>query len=85
MPKDTNQQPSYAELKDANAATAGQVQVLESQVENLKRQVAWFQKQMFGSKSERRLADEKPDQPLLDGLLGEALGWAILTSRSLTL
>ncbi|MBV1877644.1 MAG: IS66 family transposase [Pseudomonadales bacterium] len=72
MPKDTNQQPSYAELKDANAATAGQVQVLESQVENLKRQVAWFQKQMFGSKSERRLADENPDQLLLDGLLGEA-------------
>ncbi|MBV1877686.1 MAG: hypothetical protein KUG79_08595 [Pseudomonadales bacterium] len=59
--------------------------MLESQIENLKRQVAWFQKQMFGSKSERRLADEKPDQLLLDGLLGEALGWAILTSRSLTL
>ena len=65
MSNDTSQQPTYAELQAAYSSS-------ESENESLKRQLAWFQKQMFGSKSERRLVDPNPDQLLLAGLLGEA-------------
>jgi transposase len=66
MPNDTPRQSCYAELQAAYNSS-------ESENENLKRQVAWFQKQMFGSKSERRLVEANPDQLLLAGLLGEAI------------
>ncbi len=59
MPKDVPQQLSYADLESENA--------------NLKRQLDWFKKQMFGTKSERRLVQTSPDQLLLNGLLGEVL------------
>jgi len=42
---------------------------LEGEVVELKRQLAWFKKQLFGSKSERRLIEASPDQLSL----GEAL------------
>lgn len=51
-----SQQLIYAELEAENAS--------------LKRQLAWFKKQLFGTKSERRLVDDNPDQLLLDGMLG---------------
>jgi len=57
MPDDVSQQPSYADL--------------ESEVANLKHQLAWFKKQLFGTKSERRLVEANPDQLPLNGLLGE--------------
>ena len=44
-------------------------QVLEERVEQLTRQLAWFKKQLFGTKSERRLIEASPDQLCL----GEAL------------
>ncbi len=35
---------------------------LEGEVAELKRQLDWFKKQLFGTKSERRLIDDSPDQ-----------------------
>jgi transposase len=47
------------------------VQQRELQEENavLKRQVAWFQRQLFGRKSEKRLREPDPDQLPLAGML----------------
>ena len=53
MPNDVSQQLSYADLESENAS--------------LKRQLAWFKKQLFGTKSERRLVEVSPDQLLLNG------------------
>ncbi len=73
MSNDTPQQPSYAELHEAYTYAESEKCSLQSENKNLKRQLAWFQKQMFGTKSERRLVDANPDQLLLAGLLGEAI------------
>ncbi len=59
MLNDVSQQLSYAELESENVS--------------LKRQLAWFKKQLFGTKSERRLVEVSPDQLLLNGLLGEVI------------
>jgi hypothetical protein len=47
------------------------VQQRELQEQNaaLKRQVAWFQRQLFGRKSEKRLREPAPDQLTLAGML----------------
>ena len=45
--------------------------MLEARLVELERQLAWFQKQLFGEKSERRLVDDNPDQLALAGLLGD--------------
>lgn len=37
-------------------------EALEGQVEQLKHQLAWFKKQLFGRKSERRLLEPSPQQ-----------------------
>jgi transposase len=42
---------------------------LEEQNAALKRQVAWFQRQLFGRKSEKRLCTPDPDQLTLAGML----------------
>lgn len=42
---------------------------LEEQNAALKRQVAWFQRQLFGRKSEKRLREPDPDQLSLAGML----------------
>lgn len=44
---------------------------LRAEIVELKRQLAWFQQQLFGSKSERRLIDP-PEQTHFHDLLGEA-------------
>ena len=46
------------------------VEALSEEVAQLKRQLAWFKEQLFGSKSEKRVIDN-PDQPFLTGLMGE--------------
>ncbi len=60
------QQARYADLVEQNIA-------LKSERDALKRQLAWFQKQVFGEKSERRLVEEDPDQLVLKGLLGDVV------------
>jgi hypothetical protein len=42
---------------------------LQEQNAALKRQVAWFQRQLFGRKSEKRLREPDPDQLSLAGML----------------
>ena len=48
-----------AQLKAQNAQMAERLSVLEQQV-------AWFKRQLFGRKSEKKIIDV-PHQPLLDG------------------
>ena len=56
---------------DANIADQSVLlAVLSEENAQLKRQLAWFKEQLFGSKSEKRVIDN-PDQPLLTGLMGE--------------
>jgi transposase len=47
---------------DDIAALIKSHQALEGEVEQLKHQLAWFKKQLFGSKSERRVIDPSPQQ-----------------------
>ena len=49
-----------------------EVTALKSQVNELTQQLDWFKRQLFGRKSERRLIEKNPDQPLLDGFGGES-------------
>jgi transposase len=56
---------------DANTTdSSALVQALSEENAQLKRQLAWFKQQLFGSKSEKRVI-ENPEQPLLTGLMGE--------------
>ena len=51
------------ELSPADiAALIKSHEALEGQVEQLKHQLAWFKKQLFGRKSERRLIEPSPQQ-----------------------
>jgi len=77
MQNSTPQQPKYADLQSTNS-------ILENENASLKRQVAWFQKQMFGPKSERRLIDNNPDQLLLEGLLGDPVKPEIIETETIT-
>jgi len=77
MSNDVSQQPSYAELEEACATS-------ESEVKRLKRQLAWYQKQLFGQKSERRLVEASPDQLPLHGLLGEPIKAVPVETETIT-
>jgi len=60
-----------AAITDTNSTDqAVLLQALSEENAQLKRQLAWFKEQLFGSKSEKRVIDN-PDQPLLTGLMGE--------------
>jgi transposase len=56
---------------EEQAATLGPAEIAVLLVENadLKRQVEWFKRQLFGRKSERRLREPDPHQLSLSGLL----------------
>jgi transposase len=56
---------------EEQAATLGPAEIAAVLAENanLKRQVAWFQRQLFGRKSERRLWEPEPEQLSLRGML----------------
>ncbi len=45
-----------------------QIRLLEEKVASLEQQLDWFKRQVFGRKSEKRLVEPCPEQPLLDGL-----------------
>ena len=47
------------------------VVVLEDKVLSLEHQLDWFKRQLFGRKSEKRLLEDPPNQPLLDGFIVE--------------
>jgi transposase len=62
---------STAASTDASTADSSVLlQALSEENAQLKRQLAWFKQQLFGSKSEKRVIDN-PAQPQLTGLLGE--------------
>ena len=56
---------------EEQAATLRPGEIAALLVENadLKRQVEWFKRQLFGQKSERRLREPDPQQLSLSGLL----------------
>ena len=72
-----SQQPTYASVLEENSA-------LKSERDALKRQVDWFQKQMFGQKSERRLVEANPQQLALESLLGEPVAIEPVASETIT-
>ena len=43
------------------------VLALEQKVQSLEQQLDWFKRQLFGRKSEKRIIEPDPMQPLLDG------------------
>ena len=65
------QQSNYAAVVEENIALKEVNTALMSERDALKHQLAWFRKQVFGEKSERRLVDDNPHQQPLQGLLGE--------------
>lgn len=48
-----------------------EITTLKTHVEQLTQEVEWFKRQLFGRKSERRLVEPNPDQPLLNGFEAE--------------
>jgi hypothetical protein len=60
------QAPSYAERATLNAN-------LQDEVSELKCQIAWFQKQIFGRKSERRHVEDNSHQIPLSGMVTETI------------
>jgi len=72
-----SQQPAYAAVIQENSA-------LKSERDALKRQLGWFQKQMFGEKSERRLVEANPQQLVLESLLGEPVATEPVASETIT-
>ncbi|MFT7549423.1 MAG: transposase [Candidatus Azotimanducaceae bacterium] len=67
----------HVDLQSANL-------LLENENASLKRQLAWFQKQMFGVKSERRLVDDNPDQLFLEDLLGDPVKPKVIETETIT-
>ena len=63
-PSTSPSSPDTTTLQAQNAA-------LKTQVAQLTQQLDWFKRQLFGVKSERRLVEPNPDQPLLDGFGSE--------------
>lgn len=60
-------------LAEENARQREQIAQLTATIEQLKRQLAWFQRQIFGEKSEKRQVLDLSVQPsLLEGLVSDA-------------
>ena len=48
------------------------IQELREEILVLRQQLDWFKRQLFGRKSEKRFIEDRPEQPLLDGLVTQA-------------
>ena len=71
--------------KAAGEATAAErIAALEARNAQLTRQLEWFKRQLFGSKSERRLVDDNPRQPVLDGFANPPDAGAPAPSEEIT-
>ena len=77
MPQAVPQQPDYAALKQENEQQKRSIEALERRIE-------WFEKQLFGAKSERRHADENLHQMPLSGLVGEKTQLLPVEKESIT-
>ena len=71
------QSSEVAALQVENAA-------LQSQLNTLTQQLDWFKRQLFGRKSERRLVDPDPNQPLLTGFGDKPSGPALVEKETVT-
>ena len=68
-------------------ALEGKVLESERKIQSLEHQLDWFKRQLFGRKSEKRILEPNPDQPLLNGFEPEAppatevrlRGWGLFT------
>lgn len=60
---------THADRATVAAGEAARIQALQSEVAELKRQLDWFKRQLFGSKSDKRVFDE-PRQLALGEILG---------------
>ena len=64
---------SHLSLAEENALQREQIAQLTATIEQLKHQLAWFQRQIFGEKSEKRQVIDPSVQPsLLEGLMTDA-------------
>ena len=61
-----------------------EITVLKTQVDSLTQQLDWFKRQLFGRKSERRLIEPNPDQPLLNGFEAESSLEATVEKETIT-
>ncbi|RMD60435.1 MAG: IS66 family transposase, partial [Planctomycetota bacterium] len=59
-------------LEAANAAFEKTNAQLQTRIAELTAQLDWFRRQLFGQKSERRLLEDNPHQPLLTGFAEHA-------------
>jgi len=59
-------------LQQANAQLCAKLESQETKIQQLKQQLDWFKRQLFGEKSEKRLMVDPAIQPsLLEGLVAE--------------
>ena len=63
--------PSVAINAPSNANSNAEVDALKQEIAALKKQLAWFQQQLFGRKSEKRTVETHPQQLTMDDLLGD--------------
>lgn len=73
-------------LKTSLDATVLQAEItsLKAHVEQLTQQLDWFKRQLFGRKSERRLIEPDPNQPLLNGFGSESISTAAVEQETVT-
>ena len=57
----------YQSLQDENAALRAELETVSSTLAEVKSQLAWFQKQLFGTKSERRIIETYSDRQVTIG------------------
>jgi transposase len=69
--------PEVSALQAENAA-------LQSELKTLAQQLDWFKRQLFGRKSERRLVEPDPNQPLLTGFGDEQPATATVEKETVT-
>ena len=62
--------PQLADFQLINALIASHA-ALEEENQSLKHQLAWFKKQLFGTKSEKRPLDDNPDQLGIEDILAD--------------
>jgi hypothetical protein len=58
---------SYEELKNQALLAANENLLLRNEINNLKEQLIWLKKQIFGKKSEKIISDLNNDQLVFEG------------------
>ena len=77
---DQNPEPKH----DKVLVLEQQLQRSEQRIQSLEQQLDWFKRQMFGRKSEKRIIEPNPMQPLLDGFEAEPPPAAKVEKQTIT-